>query len=56
MFADDGQIVLNGEQAQLSDGVAARLNEALDSFYLALSRRKPPVPNTAASLLTRQTA
>lgn len=56
VFADDGQIVLNGEQAQLSDGVAARLNEALDSFYLALRRRKPPVPNTAASLLTRQTA
>ncbi|WP_447872885.1 NADPH-dependent FMN reductase [Serratia fonticola] len=56
VFADDGQIVLNGEQAQLSDGVAARLHEALDSFYLALSRRKPPVLNTAASLLTRQTA
>lgn len=56
VFADDSQVVLNGELFTLAEGVTARLAEALESFYLALSRRKPATLKTATSLLARQTA
>ncbi|WON78229.1 NADPH-dependent FMN reductase [Serratia sp. UGAL515B_01] len=56
VFADDSQIILEGEQTTLSDGVAIRLEEALEAFYLALNRRKPSVLKTPLNLLTRQTA
>jgi FMN reductase len=56
VFADDSQILLNGEQVTLSDTVSARLEEALESFYLALGRRKPPALKLASSLLAQQSA
>ncbi|WP_431222918.1 NADPH-dependent FMN reductase [Serratia sp. L9] len=56
VFADDSQVVLSGEQFTLAEGVTARLVEALESFYLALNRRKPATLKTATSLLARQTA
>ena len=45
-----------GESATLTDAVAARLEEALASFYLALGRRKPPALRVASPLTARQTA
>ncbi|MGZ2711792.1 NADPH-dependent FMN reductase, partial [Klebsiella pneumoniae] len=56
VFADDSQIQLAGEGATLTDAVAARLEEALTSFYLALGRRKPPALRVASLLAARQTA
>lgn len=56
VFADDSQIILDGEQATLSDRVTARLEEALEGFYLALNRHKPSLLKTPLTLLTRQTA
>ncbi|MNH30720.1 FMN reductase (NADPH) [compost metagenome] len=56
VFADDSQVVLQGEEINLSDGVATRLEEALESFYLALGRRKPPTVKLSPSLFARQTA
>ncbi|AHG21994.1 NAD(P)H-dependent FMN reductase [Chania multitudinisentens RB-25] len=56
VFADDSQIVLNGEQATLSGSVTARLKEALAHFYLALGRRNPPPSIIHHSLLMRQPA
>lgn len=56
VFADDSQVVLDGEAITLSDNLAGRLEEALESFYLALGRRKPPRVTTNPSLFARQTA
>lgn len=56
VFADDSQIVLNGEQFILSDNVSTRLEEALESFYRALGRRTPPALNAPYSLLAQQPA
>ncbi|TQI79960.1 SsuE family FMN reductase [Serratia fonticola] len=56
VFADDSQVVLSGEQITLAEGVVTRLEEALASFYLALSRRKPPAIKPSSILLSRQTA
>ncbi|MNH36149.1 FMN reductase (NADPH) [compost metagenome] len=56
VFADDSQVVLRDEEISLSDGVATRLEEALESFYLALGRRKPPRAKHSPSLFARQTA
>ncbi|MNP79862.1 FMN reductase (NADPH) [compost metagenome] len=56
VFADDSQVVLSGEDITLSDGLASRLEEALESFYLALGRRKPPQAKLSPSLFARQTA
>lgn len=56
VFADDSQVQLNGEDVTLSDGVAGRLEEALESFYLTLGRRKPPSLRVTLPLSTRQTA
>ncbi|MDU7805894.1 MAG: NADPH-dependent FMN reductase, partial [Serratia marcescens] len=50
------QVQLTGEGATLTDTVAARLEEALDSFYLALGRRKPPALRAASPLTARQIA
>ena len=48
VFADDSQIQLTGEGATLTDAVAARLEEALASFYLALGRKPPALRRLAA--------
>jgi FMN reductase len=56
VFADDSQVVLSGEEITLAEGVVTRLEEALASFYLALSRRKPPAIKPSSILLSRQTA
>jgi len=56
VFADDSQVVLSGEEVTLSENMAARLEEALESFYLALGRRKPPRVKISPALLARQTA
>ncbi|HFD7738460.1 MULTISPECIES: NADPH-dependent FMN reductase [Serratia] len=56
VFADDSQVQLTGEGATLTDTVAARLEEALDSFYLALGRRKPPALRVTTPLTARQIA
>lgn len=56
VFADDSQVVLSGEQITLAEGVIPRLEEALASFYLALSRRKPPAIKPSSILLSHQTA
>ncbi|HEI8865536.1 NADPH-dependent FMN reductase [Serratia sp. AKBS12] len=56
VFADDSQIALNGSEATLTASVSLRLEEALESFYLALGRRKPPTLKAKSALLTGQTA
>ncbi|MBJ2063888.1 NADPH-dependent FMN reductase [Serratia odorifera] len=56
VFADDSQIALNGSEATLAESVSLRLEEALESFYLALGRRKPPTVKAKSTLLTGQTA
>lgn len=56
VFADDSQVVLDGEEVTLAENLAVRLEEALESFYLALGRRKPPRAKLSSSLLARQTA
>lgn len=53
VFADDGQLTSQGERLTPSDAVALRLEEALDNFYLALSRRQP-APSPAPELLPAQ--
>ncbi|MGL6020511.1 MAG: NADPH-dependent FMN reductase [Gibbsiella quercinecans] len=56
VFADDSQVVQNGDDIQLQEGVAARLEEALESLYLALGRRHPVTVKAASPLLTGQSA
>ncbi|MNC58769.1 FMN reductase (NADPH) [compost metagenome] len=56
VFADDSQVVLDGEEVTLAENLAVRLEEALESFYLALGRRKPPRARLSPSLFARQTA
>lgn len=53
VFADDGQLTTQGERLTPSDAVALRLEEALNSLYLALSRRQP-APSSAEALLQTQ--
>ncbi|KFK93204.1 MULTISPECIES: NADPH-dependent FMN reductase [unclassified Serratia (in: enterobacteria)] len=55
VFADDSQIQRDGEQFTLSDRVASRLEEALESFYLALGRHHPTL-RIPSPLLTQQSA
>ncbi|HDJ2774040.1 TPA: NADPH-dependent FMN reductase, partial [Serratia rubidaea] len=50
---DDGQLTTQGERLTPSDAVALRLEEALNSLYLALSRRQP-APSSAEALLQTQ--
>ncbi|BET60911.1 NADPH-dependent FMN reductase [Yersinia pseudotuberculosis] len=56
VFVDDSQVVFHGEQVTVSTSATTRLEEALESFYLALGRRNPLVSNAVSSSLVQQTA
>ncbi|WP_437609012.1 NADPH-dependent FMN reductase [Erwinia sp. V71] len=43
VFADDSQISHYDRQPEVNQTLAARLDEALDTFWHALSRRRPPL-------------
>ncbi len=43
VFADDSQISHYDRQPEVNQTLAARLDDALDTFWHALSRRRPPL-------------
>lgn len=43
VFADDSQIAHYDRQPELTPGLAARLEEAVDTFWHALARRRQPL-------------